>query len=188
MFKLSDILINEDLNRVISLMDMGVVPDLRIDQGTPNHDKDLLSHTIEVVRNVPVDPIMKVAAFFHDCGKPFTKEWSDEKNRATYLGHDEVGAELTMEYMGMLGVDFRSASTVSTLVKFHMRPLNHFNNPFGSKGLRRLVRKVEEGGATMDQLLALNKADILAHSKEVIERNLPMHQELTRKIESLRAA
>lgn len=187
MFKLTDVLINNDVEKIESLMDMGVIPDLRIDQGTPSHDKNLFDHTLHVVQNVPANPVMKIAALFHDCGKPSTKEWNEEKGKFTYYDHDKVGAEITMHYMGMLGINYRDASAITTLVYYHMRPLHYFNQPFKAKGLRRLVRNVEANGATMDQLLSLNRADILAHSKRVIDRNLPLHHDLRQKIDDVLA-
>jgi putative nucleotidyltransferase with HDIG domain len=182
-FKVTDVLINQDLDVIDRLMDLGVLPDLRIDQGTPNHDKGLLDHTMSVVSNVSVDPVMKMAAFFHDCGKPSTKAFDSDKGKCTYYSHDEVGAEIALEYLSMMGVPYRDIVPIVTLVRYHMRPLHYFNQPFGSKGLRRLVRKVEEGGATMSQLMELNHADIKAHSKMVIDKNLPMHYDLRRQID-----
>lgn len=188
-FKIVDLLIHQDVERLAQLMDVGVLPDLRMgDQGNPHHDKGLLEHTMAVVENVSVDPVMKLAAFFHDSGKPSSKAYDEGKDKFVYNGHDQIGASVTREHLGGIGVPESDIEVIVTLVSLHMRPLNHFNQPFGQKGLKRLMRSLDEGGATVDQLMELNRADILAHSSEVIERNMPMHEDLRNTLTGLAVA
>ena len=38
---------------------------------------------------------IRLSGLFHDIAKPHTREWSKEKNKYNFYGHDVVGAKLT---------------------------------------------------------------------------------------------
>ena len=59
-----------------------------------HHHLDLIHHSIETVKNIETNnPILKLAAFYHDIGKPAT--WTIEpKGRHRFIGHDLKGAQI----------------------------------------------------------------------------------------------
>ncbi|WP_457641014.1 HD domain-containing protein [Persephonella sp.] len=60
--------------------------------------------------------MLKLAAFFHDIGKPFTKK---KKNK--YLGHDEKGAEIFKKNISKeLALGNRASKFISKLIKNHL--------------------------------------------------------------------
>ena len=62
-----------------------------------HHHLDLIHHSIETVKQIKTDnPILKIAAFYHDIGKPST--WTIEPvGRHRFIGHDIVGAKLAQK-------------------------------------------------------------------------------------------
>jgi putative nucleotidyltransferase with HDIG domain len=62
----------------------------------------------------------RLAALFHDIGKPATRRWSPEKKDWTFYGHDVVGAKITAKIMARLAFPRKMIETVTTLVRWHM--------------------------------------------------------------------
>ena len=85
------------------------LPGLRLEHDPIHRHKDVLSHTIAVVENVrpPEDSaefdyrITRLAALFHDVGKPPTRGYQPGKG-ITFHHHDVVGARMTRKRMEAL--------------------------------------------------------------------------------------
>ena len=89
------------------------LPALRLEHDPIHRHKDVLSHTIAVVENVrppAVDDdgtaaydfrITRLAALFHDVGKPRTRGYQPGKG-TTFHHHDAVGARMTRTRMEAL--------------------------------------------------------------------------------------
>ena len=94
---------------------------------------------------LPRGGLFKLAAFFHDFGKPYAM--SREEGRLRFIGHDAKGAMLVKELLLRLRFSRRTASEVSFLVKNHhrvfmlatlkepsMRAKGHFFRASGDEG------------------------------------------------------
>ncbi len=101
------------------------------------HRADVFRHTLEVVQNTEPDLVLRLAALFHDIGKPPTLSVEGE-DRHFFL-HEKVGAEMTEEILTRLKYPNSIVDQVVTLVRTHMRPLDA-----GPPGLRRLLRDTGE--------------------------------------------
>ena len=62
----------------------------------------------------------RLAALFHDIGKPRTRAWSKEKEDYTFYGHEVVGAKMTKLIMNRLKFPVKTSETVIKLVRNHM--------------------------------------------------------------------
>ena len=62
-----------------------------------------------------------LASIFHDIGKPFCKEYQDGLRYARYFGHDNVGGQLTLRALMLLGYPQDRALKIASLVGLHMR-------------------------------------------------------------------
>ncbi|MCB0347046.1 MAG: HDIG domain-containing protein [Bdellovibrionales bacterium] len=102
------------------------------------HKADLFVHTIEVVSKTAPDIISRLAALFHDVGKPETLSVGDDGERHFYK-HEHVGAEMTQDILLRLRYPKHTARAVSILVATHMRPLL-----CGLGGVRRILRDTED--------------------------------------------
>jgi putative nucleotidyltransferase with HDIG domain len=65
--------------------------------------------------------LLRWAALFHDVGKRGTQTISD--GRLRYLGHDDLGAQLTGRRLAALSFSNEAARRVRSIVGGHMRPL-----------------------------------------------------------------
>lgn len=73
-------------------------------QDNPYHEETLGEHIIAVTKKAEElgktlsskddMSILKQASIWHDAGKPFTKEFSEDKGYSTYYGHERVSAYL----------------------------------------------------------------------------------------------
>ena len=99
-----------------------VIPELLpmrgFDQKNDHHIYDVLEHTAAVVEAVEAQPRLRLAALFHDIGKP-RRFSEDEEGTGHFFGHARTGAEIAEEIMSRLKFDSRSKSDVVTLVRSH---------------------------------------------------------------------
>ena len=108
-----------------------------------------------------VAPILhlRLAALFHDIGKPYTFT-IDDKGIGHFYGHDKIGAKMTREMLIRLKSSNYLIEKVTTLIDTHMT----HHDGFGEKGLKRLLAKV--GEEDIFNLLELQKADRLCSNKD----------------------
>lgn len=142
---------------------LGVVfPELLAMKGFNQHNEyhryDVLEHCVramEAVRTTPENrEYMKIAALFHDIGKPLTYS-PDDEGRGHFYGHPQKGAEITAEIMKRFKVDNAFADRVVLLVKYHDLLFKR-DERLLKRWMRRLTPEV------MFELLAIKCADNLA--------------------------
>lgn len=121
------------------------------------HEYDVWGHSIRVMDALsPTDPILRLAGLLHDVAKPKTKCFDAEKQDYTFLGHDELGAEMTAAILDRLHFQSVERERVCHLVNHHML---HYSPQWQDKAVRRWVTKVRP--ANIESLFALAKADII---------------------------
>ncbi len=117
------------------------------------HRWDVFEHTLRTIDNAPRSIPIRLAALFHDCGKPATK--MDTDSGASFYGHDRLGRDLAVKALKRLRYAGDLIEAVGILVEKHM-----FSENAGEKGIRRLISKV--GVDRIYDLIDLRKADTLA--------------------------
>jgi poly(A) polymerase len=117
------------------------------------HTHDVFGHSLETVRHTDADLVLRLAALFHDVGKPPTATPD-----GAFHGHDEVGSEMTREALVRLRFSNAEVDSVSRLVRLHLRPV-FYKPDWGDGAVRRLAR---DAGPLLWRLLALARADIAA--------------------------
>jgi poly(A) polymerase len=131
-----------------------ILPEIAAGKGVPQsgyHTHDVFGHTVLTVEGTPPDLLLRVAALFHDAGKPQTA-----KGDGTFLGHEEVGAEIARAALERLRFSVKEIDVVTRLVRLHLRPV--FYKPEWTDGaVRRLAR---DAGPLLERLMALARADI----------------------------
>lgn len=135
-----------------------ILPELQacvgFDQHNPHHHMDVYEHTLVVMENTPRDLVLRLAALFHDLGKPLCLT-VDQHGIGHFYGHEEKGADLAEEIMGRLRYSKGIIATVKKLVGLHMLRLNYPQmNP--AKFLARV------GPDNVDHLFSLQEADARA--------------------------
>jgi len=87
-------------------------------QHTPYHDYDVFEHTLKVVDNVPAQLDVRLAAFFHDIGKPYCLT-IDKDGVGHFKGHNILSAEMTFDILTRLDYDSSIIEKVVLLVRYH---------------------------------------------------------------------
>ena len=133
-----------------------ILPEIAACKGvlqTGYHTHDVFGHTLLTVAGTPPDLLLRVAALFHDAGKPETA-----KGDGTFIGHEEVGAEIARTALERLRFAQKEIDVVVTLVRLHLRPV-FYSSEWTDGAVRRLAR---DAGRLLDRLMLLAKADIAA--------------------------
>jgi putative nucleotidyltransferase with HDIG domain len=119
------------------------------------HAHDVFDHLLRTVDEAPPILEVRLAALFHDIGKPKRRRYLKEENRATFYGHQNVGEKMTRNILDRLKFSNDDIDRVGKLVRFHM-----FTHAQTDKGVRRFVRRV--GEELLSDLYELRFADIEA--------------------------
>ncbi len=138
-----------------------IAPDLEegigIDQNQA-HSFDVFEHNIRSLqhaadKNWPF--IIRLAALFHDIGKPKSRRWSEEKKDWTFHGHDVIGARIAKKALETLKFSRETIDTVVTLVRWHM----FFSDPdkITLSAVRRII--VNVGPENIENLINLRICD-----------------------------
>ncbi len=142
------------------------LPALRLEHDPIHRHKDVLSHTIAVVENVrppAVDArcapgydfrITRLAALFHDVGKPRTRGYHPGKG-TTFHHHDAVGAKMTRKRMEALRYPAADIAAVTALVALHLR-FHTYKMGWTDSAVRRYVR---DAGDLLAELNVLTRCD-----------------------------
>jgi putative nucleotidyltransferase with HDIG domain len=130
-----------------------LVEGVGVEQPGGFHRWDVFDHTLVCVDSAPSSLHIRLAALFHDIGKPATRELVD--GGATFYGHDRLSTDLAIKAMKRLRYSNEMIDKVAVLVSKHM-----FSDRAGEKGIRRLIRIV--GQDLIFDLIALRRADIMA--------------------------
>jgi len=157
--ELRRMLTSERPRRAIELLDAGellevILPEVAACKGVPQsgyHTHDVYGHTLLTVERVPGDLVLRLAALFHDVGKPSTATPD-----GAFTGHENVGAELARSALERLRFSQKEIETVVKLVRLHLRPV-YYRSEWTDGAVRRLAR---DAGQELDRLMALARADV----------------------------
>lgn len=141
--------------------------DLRMEDGNGRH-KDNLAHTIKVVAKCPQSRRVRLAAFFHDIGKPATRKFVDGK--VTFHGHEYVGARMTEKIMDRLGFGGKMIADVALIVEMSGRVRGA--DDWTDSAVRRFVSDADD---VLDDLLTFCFNDTTskyAKKRKVVENQV----------------
>ena len=127
---------------------------LRLEQDPIHQHKDVLGHTIAVVRNTSPSLVVRLAALFHDVGKPKTR--SIGPRGVSFHHHEVVGARMARDRMRALRFPNDLVESVSQLVFLHLRFHGYGDDVWTDAAVRRYVR---DAGELLDELNELTRCD-----------------------------
>lgn len=142
-----------------------------------HHHLDLVHHSIETVNQIQSkSPLLRLAALYHDIGKPLCWTIEEDTGRHRFIGHDEKGGELVKQELSKLKFSKKQIEYVSKMVKNHIYPSSLMSTPEGvsNKAMARFIRKIHPD---VEDLIALARADRLsargeAVSDDMVQKNL----------------
>ena len=138
-----------------------IAPDLEQGMGVEQnqaHSFDVFEHNLRSLQHAADkdwSSDIRIAALFHDVGKPKTSRWSDEKKDWTFYGHDVVGAKITKKVLEDLRFSREIVDKVERLVRWHM----FFSDPdkITLSAVRRIITNV--GRENIEDLVKLRICD-----------------------------
>ncbi len=151
------------------------LPALALEQDPVHRHKDVLAHTIAVVQRARPGRIVRMAALFHDVGKPKTRSFGPG-GTVSFHHHELVGARMTRDRMRALRYPVEDIERVSKLVELHLR-FHTYAMGWTDSAVRRYVR---DAGDLLDDLNELTRADCTT-------RNPVRAQQLARRMDELEA-
>ena len=123
-----------------------IVPELEKGIGIKQnkaHSFDVWTHSLKSLQhavNKKWDISIRLAALFHDIGKSYIREWSEEKKDWIFHGHDVVGARITEKILKNLRFSKEITEKVFKLVRWHM--FFSDTEKISLSAVRRLVSRV----------------------------------------------
>ena len=151
------------------------LPGLALEQDPIHRHKDVLAHTIAVVENTSPDKILRLAALFHDVGKPKTRSFGS-RGKVSFHHHEVVGARMTRERMQSLRYPTEEIEAVTRLVELHLR-FHTYRMGWTDSAVRRYVR---DAGDLLGRLNELTRCDCTT-------RNPKKAEALARRMDQLEA-
>ena len=157
------------------------LPAMRVEQDPIHHHKDVLAHTIAVVRNTSPDLVLRLAALFHDVGKPATRAFGPKG--VSFHHHEVVGARMTRKRMQALRFSNELVDDVSQLVFLHLRFHGYGDDTWTDAAVRRYVR---DAGHLLGRLNELTRCDCTTRNRRKAEMLSRRMDRLEERIEALR--
>lgn len=145
-------------------------------QNTPHHEYDVAEHTVQALKNVKGDKILRLTMLFHDMGKAQART-TDEDGRDHFKGHALISEKIAGKVMRRLKFDNDTIRKVTRLVCYH-----DYRMEATPKNVRRAMNRI--GVELFPYYLAVRLADVKAQSpyrrREKLE-NIVAVRELYRK-------
>ncbi|MBQ6442820.1 MAG: CCA tRNA nucleotidyltransferase [Lachnospiraceae bacterium] len=126
-------------------------------QNTVHHCYDVGTHTVESIRQIRPDPVLRLAMLFHDTGKPSSRT-TDAEGRDHFYGHPVKSAEITEKALRRLKFDNETIRRVAQLVRWHDE-----NPRLTKESVRRAIVKC--GQEAFPALFEVKEADTLSQSE-----------------------
>ncbi len=155
---------------------------LRLEQDPIHRHKDVLAHTIAVVRKTSNRRLLRLAALLHDIGKPATRAYGP--NGVSFHHHEVVGARMAKARMKALRYGNDDIAKVRKLVFLHLR-FHTYGMGWTDSAVRRFVR---DAGDELDDLIELTRCDVTTRNQRKAERLSRRMDELVARIGALEAA
>lgn len=140
-----------------------LIPELEYCKGFNQKNKwhiyDVYSHIMHVVDNVDFDYELRLAALFHDIGKPFVYN-EDENGVGHFYGHWDKSNEIFIDFAKRNRIDEKIIKRVSKLIEYHDINIDYMNESELNKFLSFFNRD------ELIMLFKLKRADLLAQNSE----------------------
>lgn len=132
---------------------------LQLEQDPIHKHKDVLAHSIAVTAKTRPDLTLRLAALFHDIGKPATRSY--EHGGVTFRHHEVVGAKITRRRLRSMEYDKPIVKDVVELVRLSGR-FKGYSDGWSDSAVRRYAR---DAGHLLGLLNELVRADCTTRNK-----------------------
>ena len=140
-----------------------LIPSLEVckgfNQNSEWHIYDVYEHILHVVDNVSPNIVMRLAALFHDVGKPLTYT-EDENKVGHFYNHWVVSRRIFLEFANQYQLDQSMIDRISNLIYYHDINIALL----GDDKIKELVSRLGLDG--VKALFEFKKADLLAQNEK----------------------
>lgn len=169
------------------------LPRMRLEADEHLQHKDVYEHSLTVLDQAIMmetlheptsgpDPVLRLAALFHDIGKPRTRRFDD--GRVSFHHHEVVGARMTRKRMKELRFSNELIDDVSMLVELHLRFHGYGTGEWTDSAVRRYVR---DAGPLLVRLHKLTRADCTTRNRRRAAALQRSYEQLEQRIAELAA-
>lgn len=158
------------------------LPALELEQDPIHRHKDVLAHTVAVTAKTRADLRLRLAALFHDIGKPATRSY--EHGKVTFHQHEAVGAKITRRRLRALDYPPDVVADVTELVRLSGR-FKGFTGGWSDAAVRRYAR---DAGHLLGHLNELVRCDCTTRNRARAEELQHHVDELEERIRQLAEA
>lgn len=166
------------------------IPGMKLTIDEHHRHKDVYEHSLTVLDQAiaqetgpdgPVpkpDLILRLAAIFHDIGKPATRR-HEPGGGVSFHHHEVVGAKMTTKRMREMRFDKATIKAVSHLVALHLRFHGYGEARWSDAAVRRYVT---DAGDQLERLHRLTRADCTTRNKRKAARLSHAYDDLEHRI------
>lgn len=153
------------INEYIDIFSI-IIPEFKrmndFNQNNPNHIYTVLEHTLKVMDNVAINNFyLRVAALFHDIGKPFC--YTEKDGVGHFYGHPKISSEIFLRFSDKYGLDKKSRDIIYKLIIYHDKDI--------PKKINKLNRFIYDYGKdNFDLLFLLKEADVMAQNNKYFDK------------------
>ncbi|MGH9095397.1 MAG: CCA tRNA nucleotidyltransferase, partial [Acidimicrobiales bacterium] len=158
------------------------LPALGLEQDPIHRHKDVLAHTVAVVEKTSPERILRLAALFHDVGKPKTRSFGP-RGQVSFHHHEVVGARITRDRLRALKYPTHDVETITRLVELHLR-FHTYSMGWTDSAVRRYVR---DAGPELARLNELTRCDCTTRNAAKARSLARRMDELEERIADLRS-
>jgi poly(A) polymerase len=152
---------------------------LAMEQDPVHRHKDVLTHSFMVTANTEPRLLVRLAALFHDVGKPRTRRFVAGK--VTFHHHEAVGARMTTQRLPMMGYEPAITADVARLVELSGR-FHGYQHGWEDSAVRRYAR---DAGPLLGDLNELVRCDCTTRRPEKVRGLQRRMDELEERIRKL---
>lgn len=138
-----------------------LIPELKkcknFNQNNKWHIYDVYEHILHVIDGVPNNIELRIAALFHDIGKPPVYK-EDELGVGHFYGHWDKSLEIFNKYASKLNLDEEKIKRISLLILYHDLDLDKLSE----NDLNKVINELGNDGLNM--LFILKESDLLAQN------------------------
>ena len=140
-----------------------LIPELKLckgfNQNNPWHIYDVYEHILHVIDGVPCVLELRLAALFHDLGKPFVYK-EDDMGVGHFYQHWLKSNEIFITFSTKHSLDHNLVKIVSKLILYHDQHLEKYSDAEANDFLTKLNHE------EIKMLFKLKRSDLLAQSEK----------------------
>lgn len=163
---LSTILLSEKPSKLLKKQEKELfifIPELQLCKGFLQnniwHIYDVYEHILHVVDNTPCNFILRLAALFHDIGKPVVY-FADENGVGHFYNHWQESKNIFLQFADKINLDDKLKNQVAKLIYYHDINFQKITTADKEKFLKEMNKN------EIEMLFDLKRSDLLAQNPQ----------------------